>query len=91
MPSECWALQDELAEPNRCRPTLPELCQSLHEFMSGSSPDMDVATEVKIVHILEVASTNWAPTAHSKCEEYDNAVLNLIKVTLKEYEQYIHS
>jgi len=75
MPKECWKLQNDL-NPNN-QPTLVEICQDVHSSTVGSY-DIDTNTRNKMIDILITAVDHWEPSN----QDYDHAVLNLIKVTL---------
>jgi hypothetical protein len=102
MPKECWVLQDKLKNNIELfgrsntnyntgfRPGLLEICQELHEYTTGSSDvlDFDHKTRDLIVKILETAVDNWEPASPKvSWKDYDDAVLNIVKITLKEYHE----
>jgi hypothetical protein len=81
MPKECWELQATI-NPDRGTMTLPEICQELHEMTTGSM-DCDPKIRDKYIQILALAKVFWVPEPDFT-KHYDDAVLNLIEVTLDE-------
>lgn len=84
MPSECWPLQEELKGNRDIPPTLVEICQELHMHFTGSAEGLMPEEVAKMVNILEIAVKHWKP-AKARWNKYDEAILNIVKITLEEY------
>lgn len=65
--------------------TLPQICMDVHMYSTGSGPDLGEERYEDYKKTLQIAVDNWKEESpYDKL--FDDAVLNLIKATLKECE-----
>jgi hypothetical protein len=65
------------------------MCDTVHGIFNGSGGDWDDRIP-DFLRCLEWADENWKPSEkHNQWKEYDDAVRNLIKVSIKEAKAWV--
>lgn len=83
MPRECREMQEKLKPRHEGHVlTLPEICQEVHEVVTGSL-ETDTERTSQMLAILWTAVLHWKPDPDFSAP-YDNVVLSLIRTVLKE-------